>query len=99
MRVVTRAQYHAWADVAIHDLGGIAQPGTSAGGGITVRTIMDPVTGLPWLTRRTSCVSGHSVYFVHDTAPAALNDTPARDVPPTTRIFRRHDIEYKGGKP
>ena len=91
MIAITRTQYHTEADVAIHDLGGVAQPGLSADGMTTVRTIMDPRTGVPWLTRRTHNLSGHSTYYRHDTAPRGLGDTPERDMPPTTRIFRRYE--------
>lgn len=91
MTPITRDQYHAEADIAIHDLGGIAQPGLSQDGMITVRTIMSPVDGAPWLTRRTHRASGRSTYFRHDTAPRGLCETPSRPAPITTRIFRRHE--------
>lgn len=92
MHPITRDQYHAEADIAIHDLGGVAQSAVSADAMITIRTIMDPSESVPWLTRRTHRASGRSTYFRHDTAPRGLGDTPPKPTPVTTRVFRRHTL-------
>lgn len=88
MRELTRSQYWAARDVALHDHGCEATHGVTASGALlTIIHRMEAsrlhTWGLrPWLTSITTQATGRTIYMLHDSAAHIDVVDAALDTPP-----------------